>query len=592
MNETLFNPLLNFFGDAFSVLQAFPQGVVATPGGTPTTSFETLLTGLLITQGSVTPGATPGATGTPGSLLDVGAGLTGETPDFVDADLQAETVAINNRLVNFFNSTPSGVPLPSQRVSVTVTSESEAATELETVPTETFETTTPTLTVPNRLQPTSIEELATREKSRIPTTTNQTVAPPLPPTVNLVPTDGSVLATRPVTEEVRESLVEISAVAAAPTGLNNNLASPSTTLPETTPTANREVAPTAKFTLPVSTPTNFEPTTTAPVASTTNREITPTISETTAPAVSETTAPAVSTPNNAVTAPRFSVTNSTPVNVNATPAPVVRTPQPTPVKTTPSNNGIVTPTSVIATPEPTSTPIAATNNLTPTTPIANLAPASPNGFSLPGVEIRGSLPSPIPTTNSVPQFVSTPVLNGQLQPKEEIAFDEVLNPPTQNINGAESPRPNETTRVNNTPPVVATRVAEPLSEGIIREARLIETPGEAEFQIRLHPLELGEIRVQLRSTAEGLTAQLTVAHESVRQMIEGQIPELRQRLADSGVTVNGFNVSTGGSDSQRNSSNRSDYLEFLGETEATARQAPNRMAKMQTPVRSGLDVTA
>ena len=44
---------LTFTGDTVSVLTAFPQGVVATPGGTPTPAFEDLLTGLLITQANL-----------------------------------------------------------------------------------------------------------------------------------------------------------------------------------------------------------------------------------------------------------------------------------------------------------------------------------------------------------------------------------------------------------------------------------------------------------------------------------------------------------------------------------------------------------
>lgn len=90
----------------------------------------------------------------------------------------------------------------------------------------------------------------------------------------------------------------------------------------------------------------------------------------------------------------------------------------------------------------------------------------------------------------------------------------------------------------------------------ITHADLRSKGGEHEFHLRLDPPELGEVRVHVHSSADGLRAELTVSNDAVRAMIESQIPELRQRLQDGGVSVTQFNVTTntaGGDSSARNS---------------------------------------
>jgi flagellar hook-length control protein FliK len=68
-------------------------------------------------------------------------------------------------------------------------------------------------------------------------------------------------------------------------------------------------------------------------------------------------------------------------------------------------------------------------------------------------------------------------------------------------------------------------------------------PSESmEIDLRLDPPELGTVRIHLRSTEEGVTARLVVQEETTRQLIEGQIHQLRQRLSDAGVMLTKFEV--------------------------------------------------
>ncbi|MBP3960894.1 flagellar hook-length control protein FliK [Gemmata sp. G18] len=83
-----------------------------------------------------------------------------------------------------------------------------------------------------------------------------------------------------------------------------------------------------------------------------------------------------------------------------------------------------------------------------------------------------------------------------------------------------------------------------VADGIITHAHVIARGGKTEFQIRLDPPELGTVRIRLTSDGDGINGQVVVASDSVRRMIESQLPELRQRLEATGVTVQNLSVAT------------------------------------------------
>lgn len=102
-----------------------------------------------------------------------------------------------------------------------------------------------------------------------------------------------------------------------------------------------------------------------------------------------------------------------------------------------------------------------------------------------------------------------------------------------------------------TPPARPAPAAEPavapqLSDAFVTHARVIDRAGSHEFQLRLDPPELGEVKVRVLAMGDRVEARLVVSDDAVKRLIESQLPELRQRLEAAGVSVPKFDVTTGG----------------------------------------------
>jgi hypothetical protein len=104
------------------------------------------------------------------------------------------------------------------------------------------------------------------------------------------------------------------------------------------------------------------------------------------------------------------------------------------------------------------------------------------------------------------------------------------------------PTPFDAPRVSTSP----TPVAALLGDAIVSQARVIERAGRHEFQLRLDPPELGEVKVRVLAMGDKIEARLVVSDDAVRRLIESQLPELRQRLEQAGVSVPKFDVTTDG----------------------------------------------
>ena len=61
--------------------------------------------------------------------------------------------------------------------------------------------------------------------------------------------------------------------------------------------------------------------------------------------------------------------------------------------------------------------------------------------------------------------------------------------------------------------------------------------GEQRIEMRLNPAELGPLSVTLKMTEQGAQAQFLSAHAPVRQVLEQAIPQLREALAEQGITL-------------------------------------------------------
>lgn len=106
-------------------------------------------------------------------------------------------------------------------------------------------------------------------------------------------------------------------------------------------------------------------------------------------------------------------------------------------------------------------------------------------------------------------------------------------------------QPNTPASTVNAPTPTAQPVAVQVADEVVTHAKAVARDGTVEFHMRLDPPELGQVRVHLIADGDAVRGQVVVADDSVRRMIESQLPELRQRLEAAGVTVQQFDVSTG-----------------------------------------------
>jgi flagellar hook-length control protein FliK len=81
--------------------------------------------------------------------------------------------------------------------------------------------------------------------------------------------------------------------------------------------------------------------------------------------------------------------------------------------------------------------------------------------------------------------------------------------------------------------------------------------------MRLDPPDLGRVQIRLVTRGDEVHGQVLVANDAVRQMMESQMPDLRQRLEAAGVNVQRFDVSTdAGSGGNQNAYHGSAVPEF------------------------------
>ncbi|WP_404376480.1 flagellar hook-length control protein FliK [Vreelandella aquamarina] len=75
--------------------------------------------------------------------------------------------------------------------------------------------------------------------------------------------------------------------------------------------------------------------------------------------------------------------------------------------------------------------------------------------------------------------------------------------------------------------------------------------GEQHVQMKLHPAELGPLSVSLKMTEHGAQAHFLSAHAQVRQIIEQAIPQLREALAEQGISLSDTSVGEQGFSNER-----------------------------------------
>lgn len=84
--------------------------------------------------------------------------------------------------------------------------------------------------------------------------------------------------------------------------------------------------------------------------------------------------------------------------------------------------------------------------------------------------------------------------------------------------------------------------ADQLSRAFVAQASLVNHDGRTDFHLRLQPPQLGSVQIHLTATDHTVSARVIVTQDGARQLIEGQVQQLRQSLADSGLVLGSFDV--------------------------------------------------
>lgn len=102
--------------------------------------------------------------------------------------------------------------------------------------------------------------------------------------------------------------------------------------------------------------------------------------------------------------------------------------------------------------------------------------------------------------------------------------------------GAQAPGPTSAAPAQASLPAPIQSPAWPgqLNQQLVQFARM---GGEQRVEMQLNPAELGPLSVTLKMTEQGAQAQFLSAHAQVRQVLEQAIPQLREALAEQGITL-------------------------------------------------------
>jgi flagellar hook-length control protein FliK len=108
--------------------------------------------------------------------------------------------------------------------------------------------------------------------------------------------------------------------------------------------------------------------------------------------------------------------------------------------------------------------------------------------------------------------------------------------------GNNAPAANDSAPVSRTPTPTAQ-----IAREILARAEVVTQNGRTEFHLRLDPPELGSVQVHVTATANSLVARFVVGQESTHQLLQSQLPAMRQALAEAGLSFTGFDVTRQGS---------------------------------------------
>ena len=83
-----------------------------------------------------------------------------------------------------------------------------------------------------------------------------------------------------------------------------------------------------------------------------------------------------------------------------------------------------------------------------------------------------------------------------------------------------------------------------LPDQLVRTARFLARGHGGIVQLRLEPQALGRLTVHVMQDHDVLVIKLAVQSNQVREVLQDQLPQLRQQLANQGLTLSDLTVST------------------------------------------------
>jgi hypothetical protein len=92
-------------------------------------------------------------------------------------------------------------------------------------------------------------------------------------------------------------------------------------------------------------------------------------------------------------------------------------------------------------------------------------------------------------------------------------------------------------------PIAGGEILEQGLAGIKAHLHPLSQEGEVEFRMHLHPAELGPLRVHLSMREGEIHGQLYVLDDTLRRLLQDQLPELRQRLEALGLNTGQWEIS-------------------------------------------------
>jgi hypothetical protein len=93
-------------------------------------------------------------------------------------------------------------------------------------------------------------------------------------------------------------------------------------------------------------------------------------------------------------------------------------------------------------------------------------------------------------------------------------------------------------------PIAGGELPEQALAGIKAHLHQLNQEGGVEFRMHLHPAELGPLRVHLSMREGEIHGQLYVLDDTLRRLLQDQLPELRQRLEALGLNAGQWEISS------------------------------------------------